>query len=58
MRNMMLVSLAVFLAAWALLTPSYGNHGLWAAIMVFFVIRALTLGAYYPALERASFSRV
>ncbi|WP_088343086.1 MULTISPECIES: MATE family efflux transporter [Rhodomicrobium] len=55
MRNMMLVSLALFLAAWALLTPAYGNHGLWASIIVFFIARALTLGAYYPALERASF---
>lgn len=57
MRNMMIVSLAVFMAAWALLTPPFGNHGLWAALIVFFVARALTLGAYYPALERASFGK-
>lgn len=55
MRNMMLVSLALFLAAWAVLTPAYGNHGLWASMMVFFIVRALTLAAFYPALERASF---
>jgi len=55
MRNMMIVSLAVFLAAWAVLTPAFGNHGLWASFMVFYAARALTLGARYPALERASF---
>ena len=55
MRNMMIVSLAAFLGAWAVLTPPYGNHGLWASMMVFFIVRALTLAAYYPALERAVF---
>jgi MATE family multidrug resistance protein len=53
MRNMMIVSLAVFLGAWALLTPAFGNHGLWASLMVFFIARAATLGARYPALERS-----
>ena len=55
MRNMMIVSLAVFLAAWAVLTPAFGNHGLWASMIVFFVIRGVSLAAFYPALERASF---
>ncbi len=52
MRNMMIVSLAVFLAAWALLTPAFGNHGLWASLMIFYIARAATLGLRYPALER------
>jgi len=51
MRNMMIVSLALFIAAWALLTPAFGNHGLWASLMVFYAARAVTLGARYPALE-------
>lgn len=55
MRNMMLVTLALFLAAWAILMPAFGNHGLWAALMVFFAARALTLAAYFPALERDAF---
>lgn len=55
MRNMMILSLAAFFAAWALLMPAFGNHGLWASLMMFYVARALTLGARYPALERASF---
>jgi len=52
MRNMMIVSLAVFLAAWVLLTPALGNHGLWASLMIFYIARAATLGLRYPALER------
>jgi MATE family multidrug resistance protein len=51
----MILSLAVFLAAWVVLTPAFGNHGIWASMIVFFIVRALSLGAYYPALERASF---
>jgi MATE family multidrug resistance protein len=53
MRNMMIISLAVFLVAWALLTPAFGNHGLWASLMIFYIARAATLGLRYPALERS-----
>ena len=52
MRNAMLFSLAVFLAAVFVLQPIYGNHGLWLSLMLFMVARAITLGAYYPRLER------
>lgn len=55
MRNMMLVSLTVYLVAWAVLTPRFGNHGLWAALMLLFVVRAVTLGLRLPALWRAAF---
>ncbi len=55
MRNMMLVSLALYLIAWAVLTPIHGNHGLWAALMLLFVARAITLGLRMPALQRAAF---
>lgn len=56
MRNMMAASLAIYLGAWAVLSPVYGNHGLWASLMVFYTARGLTLAARYPALVRASFS--
>lgn len=56
MRNMMLISLTCYLALWAILTPLYGNHGLWASIIIFVGLRALTLGMRYPALVRTSFS--
>jgi multidrug resistance protein, MATE family len=55
MRNMMLVSLVIYLLAWAALTPPLGNHGLWAALMTLFVARAMTLAAHLPALMRDAF---
>jgi MATE family multidrug resistance protein len=55
MRNMMLLSLAVYVAAWSVLAPAFGNHGLWASLHVFYVVRLLTLWARLPALERAAF---
>jgi len=57
MRNMMLISLVVYLLAWAALTPVLGNHGLWAALMVLFLARAATLGLRYPALAQAAFAK-
>ncbi|WP_371056241.1 MATE family efflux transporter [Rhodosalinus sp. K401] len=54
MRNMMALSFAIYLAAALALVPAYGNHGLWAALLVSFVARGVTLGLRYPALERAA----
>ena len=51
MRNAMLVSLAIFLAAWWLLRP-WGNHGLWAAFYVHYLARTGTLLYCYPKLAR------
>jgi MATE family multidrug resistance protein len=51
MRNMMLVSAAVYAVSAAVLVPWFGNTGLWTALLISFVIRALTLGSRYPALE-------
>lgn len=56
MRNMMLLSVTVYLASWFVLTSLYGNHGLWASLIVFLAARALTLAARYPALERDVFA--
>ena len=53
MRNAMLVSVAIYGLALAVLVPGFGNHGLWGALMVLMVARAVTLGLRYPALERA-----
>ncbi len=54
MRNCAVVALLAYLAAWLALAPSLGNDGLWAAFMVFYAARALTLAARYPALTRAA----
>ncbi|MEQ8266299.1 MAG: MATE family efflux transporter [Parvibaculum sp.] len=51
MRNAALASSALFLALWWLFLP-YGNHGLWAALTGFNLMRAATLGFYYPRLRR------
>ena len=50
MRNMMTLSTIVYFGVVAILMPLWGNHGLWAALMVFFVVRAVSLGFYYPRL--------
>jgi len=54
MRNMMILSFGFYLLALAVLVPLLGNHGLWAALMVSFLARGITLGSRYPALERAA----
>jgi MATE family multidrug resistance protein len=51
MRNAALASSLLFLALWWFFLP-YGNHGLWAALTGFNLMRALTLGYYYPPLRR------
>lgn len=55
MRNMMIVSLGIFLLAWWLLEAPFGNHGLWAALNIFFVARAITFASRMPSLERRAF---
>ncbi len=52
MRNAMFASLVVFLGAVWLFLPIWGNHGLWAALIVLMVVRALTLGFWYPRIVR------
>jgi len=53
MRNAMGITLLVYGPTLALLPMVWGNHGLWAALMVLLVVRAITLGRLYPALERS-----
>ena len=53
MRNMMIVSVAVYLLLCAVLIPLWGNHGLWFALAAFMALRGLTLGAAYPAVGRS-----
>ncbi|MEP3048765.1 MAG: MATE family efflux transporter [Roseibium sp.] len=57
MRNMMLVSLAVYLAAYYALFPLYGNHGLWLALEIFLGLRGLTLLATCPKRAAQTFSK-
>ena len=52
MRNAMIVAVAIYASALAVLVPAFGNHGLWAGLMVLNTARGLTMAALYPRLER------
>ena len=51
MRNMMIVSALIYVAALVVLIPAFGNHGLWMAFLVSLVARGITLGLRYPSIE-------
>ncbi len=51
MRNAMVLSGLIYLAALVLLVPAWENHGLWLSLTIFNLARAVTLGWRYPALE-------
>lgn len=57
MRNMMLLSFAIYVAALYALTPLFGNSGLWAALHVFLVVRGISLACIVPARAKTTFSR-
>jgi MATE family, multidrug efflux pump len=54
MRNLMVLSLFTFLTAWLALR-SFGNAGLWGALLAFYAARGGLEALRYPALLRASF---
>ena len=51
MRNAMIISVALYIVALFTLPNLYGNHGLWLSVIIFMVIRALTLAFYYRRIE-------
>lgn len=53
MRNTMLISAGLFIVAAPIATEWGGNHGLWAAMMLFLLLRAATLAATLPGLDRS-----
>jgi Na+-driven multidrug efflux pump len=57
MRNMMLLSLAVYVAVWAALDPFLGNHGLWIALLVFNGARSIAFRWQMRALVPRTFGR-
>lgn len=57
MRNLMLASLALYFAAWALLRP-FGNTGLWLALLIFLLARGCFQALRYRALLKTSFERL
>lgn len=55
MRNLMLIALAIYFAAWWLLLP-FGNAGLWSALLAFLLARGLLQAVRYPALVSVTFT--
>jgi len=54
MRNMMLISAAIYGVAVLALAPAFGNHGLWAALLISFAARGVTMALRYPSVERSA----
>lgn len=52
MRNASLVSVILFVVVSAWLAPAYGNHALWLCFIGYVIMRAITLGYYYPGIRR------
>ena len=53
MRNGMFISLLVLVGASFYLVSNFGNHGLWAAFVLFMITRCITLGLKYKNLEKS-----
>ena len=51
MRQAMIHSVGIYVLSLFILVPAFGNHGLWAALMVLNIARGVTLGWRYPKLE-------
>ena len=51
MRRTMIQSVAIYALALALLMPAFGNHGLWASLMVLNAARGLTMARAAPRAE-------
>ncbi|MBT9244138.1 MATE family efflux transporter [Gemmobacter fulvus] len=50
MRQAMILAVAIYVLSLAILLPAFGNHGLWAALMVLNAARGLTLAWRWPAI--------
>ncbi|WP_319518790.1 MATE family efflux transporter [uncultured Martelella sp.] len=55
MRTLMLFSLACYFAAWAVLQPLFGNHGLWIAMLLFQGVRSVAFRYMLPKLADRTF---
>ncbi|RWI86449.1 MAG: MATE family efflux transporter [Mesorhizobium sp.] len=55
-RNMMLISFSAFIAALFALGPIFGNHGLWAALHIFLLVRGVSLLSVMRRRIRSAFA--
>ncbi|MQX46343.1 MATE family efflux transporter [Sinorhizobium medicae] len=58
MRNMMLAAFIGYVAALAVLVPAFGNHGLWAALNLFLLMRGVFLLIRIPRRAAQTFMPV
>ena len=56
MRDSMLISAPIYIIASIWLSDKFGNHGLWAAFSLYFILRAVTLWIYMPRLQKGFIS--
>ena len=54
MRDAAALSIAVYLVAWWALSDPFGLQGLWGAMIIYVVARAVALLLFYPSLRRAA----
>jgi len=52
MQTMLFSTLIVYLPTWYF-TREWGNHGLWAAFSLYFILRAVTLAIWLPRIARS-----
>jgi len=52
MRNAMLFSATIYFPMAYILAQAFGNHGVWASIYLFLLVRTASLLWFYPELER------
>lgn len=52
LRDAGIIAVVIYLVADFLLASPFGNHGVWAAFVIFYVARGGALLAHYPSLER------
>ena len=51
-RNAMIVSVSIFIGISIYLTQYFGNHGLWFSLLLFMILRAITLQFYFKKILR------
>ena len=52
MRNAMIASVLSFIGISIYLTRHFGNHGLWFSLLIFMILRSLTLQFYFKKILR------
>ena len=51
-RNAMIISVSIFIGISVYLIRFFDNHGIWFSLMLFMILRALTLQFYYKKILR------